>query len=134
MDNSISCDDKSCYGRKEKDYYMDKMSDFTLKLSNKQEYTVPAIDLIDDAFTNSTYKCHFAFYNSGRHFVLGETFLKSHYVVFDMRSYKVGIAPSLNFGSVEQTGPTPVPVPIDDNTDTRRDNDIDQPVEKIPDH
>jgi len=86
---------------------MDKMSDFTMKLSNKQEYTIPAEDLIDDAFKNSTYNCRFSLYNSGYHFVLGETFLKSHYAIFDLSSYKLGIAPSKNFGAPAEPKPTP---------------------------
>ena len=35
LDSSITCDEKSCYGKNEKDFYLEKMSDFSMKLSNK---------------------------------------------------------------------------------------------------
>ncbi len=35
IDESITCDERSCYGSNSTDFYMDKMTDFTMKLSNK---------------------------------------------------------------------------------------------------
>ena len=55
MDKSIVCDSTNCYGTKPVREYT--LPDYSIKLSNKKEFTIPGEELMDSAGANSTYTC-----------------------------------------------------------------------------
>ena len=96
-DSTITCDEKSCFGREECATYAGKMLDVTFTISNRVNATLPGDELLADIVDSDDFKCQIKIANSGDFYLMGEPFLRYYYSVYDFENHRLALGRVVDF-------------------------------------